>query len=302
MSMTIPEIDRTGLIQDRERVAEAWLAAARQPRTAAAYRTDIRAFFDWCDARGVDALRPARVELDRYRQHLAGRRYSEATRARKLAALSSFYSHGFVEFEELVPANPMERVRRPKVPRESTAAGLDAEEVRRLVAVADAAGAWEAALVRVLVYTGVRVAELCQATVADMFTERGQRTLSVLRKGGTRGRVVLPEPAAAALEAYLGGRTDGPLLVGSRGGAVSRHDVATALARLVEAACIDKPITPHSLRHTFATLSLDAGVELRELQQAMGHRNVETTIRYDRARSRVDRSPGLALARMLEGA
>lgn len=281
-------------------MVDAWLAAQVRANTEAAYRRDIGAYIAWCDLRGVDALAPSRVDVDRYRQHLDTRHLAPASVARKLATLASFYRHGYAEFPHLVPGDPMVRVRRPRVANESTTSGLDLDEARAVLDAADRAGGRDAAVVRLLMHTALRVSELCGATVPDLHTERGHRTLSVTRKGGLRQRVVVAPAASAALDVHLGGRVEGPLILGARGGAVTRHEVAATIARAVSGAGVDKRITPHGLRHTAATLALDAGADLREVQRMLGHASVETTMRYDRSRARVDRSPAHALAAALD--
>jgi integrase/recombinase XerD len=82
---------------------------------------------------------------------------------------------------------------------------------------------------------------------------------------------------------------------------MDRRIAARRLARLVETAGIDKHITPHSMRHTAATLALDAGEDIREVQRMLGHEKMDTTLRYDRSRSAVDKSPTHTLARVVEG-
>ncbi len=289
----------TDLIQDHAEwnaAARSWLGACAGGKTLAAYRYDLAQYFSWCVRHDVNVLEAEQEDIDEYR-HILLRKFEPATTARKLAALSSFYRHSIRR--KTVKVNPVTFVERPKGDDESNAAGLDLDEVRLLFDAADRAGVTAAALVRILLFLGVRVAELSGATVKDMRTERGHRVLRVTRKGGRRQTLVIPVQAAVALDRHLGGRTEGPLFEGARGGPMSRYEVDKILSGLVLKAGINKPITPHSMRHTYATLALDAGVHIRDLQKAMGHKNVETTMRYDRARDRVDRSPAHALAEVL---
>jgi integrase/recombinase XerD len=281
----------------RETVAAGWLAATRQDTTQRAYREDLDRYFAWCDVQGVDVLTASRIEVDNYRRVLA-RRYADTTTNRKLAALSSFYRHGTFEFEHLVPHNPVARVHRVKVSNESTTLGLDVAETKLLLEQADKAESCDRAMVRLMLTTGMRVSELCHATVADLHTERGHRTLEVRRKGGKRQRLVLAS-AWTPLAVWLDGRQTGYLFPGENGQPLSRHTVARIVKRLTAQAGIDKRITPHSLRHTAATLALDAGVDIREVQRMLGHSSIETTMRYDRSISRVDRSPAHVLAEVL---
>lgn len=292
----------------REAIAADWLLAQDRENTRAAYRRDILAFFAWCDEFRIDALAATARHLRGYRNFLedgsAGREFAKSTVHRKLAAVSSYYRFAMEDgrWDRLVTGNPLDRVKRPKVADVSTTVGLDLGEFQRLLAAADEAGPWEAAFVRMLFYSGARVSELCNARTSDLRTERGRRTLWVTRKGGRPIRLTIADVAAQALDAHLGGRT-GPLFLGRKGGPLTRREAAYRLDRLlVKASITDKKITPHSLRHTFATLALDAGEDIREVQRALGHANIATTLRYDRSRTDVDRSPTHALARVVEGA
>ena len=283
---------------ERSTVVEAWLKSTDAQTTEEAYRRDWRLFAEWCDGHDFDPFNPGRVGIDSYRQVLLRTR-ARATVARRLASLSSFYRYAGMEHAELVPSNPVTLVRRPRVSKESTRSGLDATEAKRVLELVTAAGGRDAAVVTLLTWTGLRVSELRHARVTDMSTERGERVLTVTRKGGKRQTVMVHRDAAAALDVYLSGRTTGPLIMGSRGGAISRHEVAVTLDRYTQLAGVGKRITPHSMRHSYATLALDAGADARDVQRAMGHESIETTMRYDRSRARVDRSPAHALSRLL---
>lgn len=154
------------------------------------------------------------------------------------------------------------------------------------------------------------------ADIEDLGTDRGHRVLRVRRKGGKIQALALPAPAAGRIDAYLAGRDDVtalPALPGSAGaprrrvlfatgaGArMYRAEVRALLRRLGRAAGLPEELTgslsPHAMRHAFATLNLDAGASLRDLQDAMGHASPRTTRRYDRSRGNLDRSPGYLLA------
>jgi|ERR1035437_3517044 site-specific recombinase XerD len=168
-----------------------------------------------------------------------------------------------------------------------------------------------------LLLTGARVSEVTGADVEDLGTDRGHRVLWVTRKGGKRQALVLPAPAAERLDAYLATRPDMttlPALTGKPGTPRPRRvlfatghgarlfpaDIWSLIRRLGKAAGLPADLVchlgPHALRHAYATLVLDSGASLRDLQGAMGHSDPRTTRRYDRARYSLDRSPGYALA------
>jgi hypothetical protein len=144
--------------------------------------------------------------------------------------------------------------------------GLDREETVRFLAAAQAASARDHALACLLTLNGLRVSEACAANVADLGVERAHRVLALLGKGDQRMSVPLAPRTVRAIDAALGGRADGPLLVSNSGGRLDRHDAARIVARLARRAGLAKHITPHSLRHTIVTLALDAGVSLRDVQ------------------------------------
>jgi len=217
-----------------------------------------------------------------------------ATVARRLATLTGFYRYAVQE--GTLPHSPVAHVRRPSVARDSQTLGLDREEAVRFLAAAQAASTRDHALACLLTLNGLRVSEACAAEVVDLGVERAHRVLAVIGKGGQRTLVPLAPLTVRAIDAALGGRTDGPLLVSNNGGRLDRHDAARIVARLARRAGLTKHITPHSLRHTMVTLALDAGVSLRDVQDAARHADPRTTRRYDRARHAFDRHATYTLA------
>lgn len=280
-----------------------WLLSFRTANTRDAYARDLDAFIEWCDEFGFDVLGSRRSTIDAYDTFLmnggAGRVYSDATRARKLSALSSFFRFGMEENEDGVPRNPVATVRRPKQ-QESDTPWLDVAELQRLFAAADASSPWDAALVRMLYYSAVRVSELCKATTADLRWVDNVLTVAVVRKGGKRQRVAVGRPAAVALARHLGGRT-GPLFL-LRGRPVDRNQVAYAVTRISRAAGLaEKKLTPHGLRHSAATHALQDGESPVRVQQMLGHSRIETTMSYSHVSTRVSESPTHRLAQLVEG-
>jgi integrase len=227
---------------------------------------------------------------------------SPATVARRLASVSSWYS--WLVAEGVVASSPVAHVRRPRVSGESSTLGPDRDEARALLHAAAALGSKYEAVLSLLLLNGLRVGELVKADADDLDTERGHRVLRITRKGGRRAVVPLAPRTAAAIDAYLHGRTSGPLFLGEqrgRGevGRLTTSGVTYILHRVAKKAGIDKRLSPHSLRHGFVTLSLEAGAALTDVQDAAGHADPRTTRRYDRARHRLDAAPTYALAAAL---
>lgn len=134
--------------------------------------------------------------------------------------------------------------------------------------------------------------------------ERGHRTLLVHRKGGKTVTIPLAPRTAPAVDLAVGERMErtGPIFVGPAGARMTRDAAARMVRRLAKQAGIAKRIGPHSLRHSFLTAALDAGVPLRDVQEAASHADPRTTMRYDRVRQSLDRHATYIVATFVAGA
>ena len=282
-----------------EQVTEAWLANRRlSEHTRAAYRRDVAGWLGWCAERGLEPLRASFLDVNAYARGLEARGLAPATVARKLSGLSSWYD--FLVQLGAVPANPVGGADRPPVNRDHSATvGLSPTEVDALVAAAQAAGPRSRAVITLLADLGLRVGEVVGLDVADLGWERGHRTVRFVGKGTKPRRRALTAGAAAAVDDYLRvrGSADGPLFVTSSGARIDRHAVFRLVRRLAgEAGIVEaQRLSPHSLRHAFATTARSEGVPLEDVQDAMGHADPRTTRRYDRDRHNLDRDPAYLL-------
>lgn len=286
-------------------VIAAWKLAQSSPHTLRAYSRHMAGYCRWLDTRGLDLLSVKRPIIDGYRHSLAG---APATVAAKLAALSSFYRYALSA--GLIAANPVELVKRPKVdPDHSSTQGLSKDQAKALLATAWADGPRSHTLVALLLFTGIRLGEALNAVTTDYGHDAGHRTLRIRRKGGKDAKVAVPAPAVEALNAYLG-TTGRELVAGTAGAGLLIFTTATGkrwapseafrtVQRLAKTTGIEAKISPHSLRHTFATIALDAGTTLHDLQDSMGHADPRTTRRYDRARHTLGKAAGYDVARAL---
>jgi site-specific recombinase XerD len=292
---------------------EQWLANRRlSEHTRAAYRRDVAAWLAWCAGRELDPLRASFLDVNAYARGLessvdprSGRVLAAATVARKMTGVSSWYD--FLVKLRAVAANPVGGADRPYVARDHSATvGLTSAEVDALLAAGDAesgpAAVRHRLVLALLADLGLRVGELVSLDVGDVGWERGHRSIRFVGKGGRPRRRALTPGAAAALDAYLAVRPGpaerGPLLVTAGGGRLDRHAVFRLVRRLAaEAGIAAAPrLSPHSLRHAFATSAREEGVPLEDVQDAMGHADPRTTRRYDRDRHNLDRDPAYALA------
>ena len=214
--------------------------------------------------------------------------------------MAGFYRYA-VE-EELLDHSPAVHVRRPRVDYESHATALDRNEVGALLVAAGLGPAPEHALISLLALNGLRVSEATGANIEALGLERGHRTLTILRKGGKVVSVPLAPRTARAIDLAIGERSEGPVFVGPDGQRLDRHGAARIVQRVTRRAGITKPVGPHTLRHAFITAALDAGVPLRDVQEAASHADPRTTMRYDRARVSLDRHATYVVAAFIAGA
>jgi site-specific recombinase XerD len=214
--------------------------------------------------------------------------YSRPTVARKISAIRSFYR--YLRREHLIEEDPSKMVRGPKLARRLPAC-LDREEVTRLLQAPDQSslGIRDRALMEVLYATGMRVSELCSLRVKDW--DPAQMEMRVIGKGSKERVVLLNQSAAQWLTSYLanhwsrlaGGRipqADHPLFVSRQATKLSARSVHRIVLKYARKAGINKPITPHTLRHTFATHLLEGGADLRVVQDLLGHTTISTTQIY----------------------
>ncbi len=158
------------------------------------------------------------------------------------------------------------------------------------------------ALISLLALNGLGVSEAAGADIEDLGLERGHRTLTITRKGGKVVTIPLAPRTARAIDLAIGERTEGPVFLAADGRRLDRHGAGRIVRKTARRAGIAKIVTPHTLRHAFITAALDAGVPLRDVQEAASHADPRTTMRYDRARGTLDRHATYIVAAYLAGA
>jgi integrase/recombinase XerD len=279
-------------------VATAWLLGYSNAGTRAEYGRDLREWGGWLERAGVtDPLAAHRSHVEAFARTLEAEGRARSTVARKLAALSGYYR--FAEDEGLIARSPV-RVRRPRGNGDSQKMGLDRDETRALVRAARASSPRDHALVLVLALNGLRISEALGADVADLGTERGHRTLRIVRKGGKHAAVPLAPVTGEAVDAMLSGRPiEGPLFATATGRRMDRRSAFKVIRRLAREAGLSKAVGPHTLRHGYVAQALDAGATLRDVQLAVGHASPTTTVAYDRQRQALDSNPTYVLAATL---
>jgi integrase/recombinase XerD len=207
-----------------------------------------------------------------------------ASRAHHVSAVRAFLRHA--ADQGLIEQGPRELLIRPRVTVTSFGRYLTIEELRDLVAAARAHSPSRYAVVMLLAGTGLRVAEAAGATWRDLFRDpEGRLGLRVLGKGSKERVVKIRDDVFAALVAVHGSnrldaRDTSPLLIDRRGTGYSVRGIHKLVAQTAMTAGISKPVSPHWLRHTHATLAASNGASVFTIQQSLGHSRIETSQRY----------------------
>jgi integrase/recombinase XerD len=263
------------------------------PNSVEAYGRDLRRWLDDLREQGVaEPSQVRRAHLEAHLAHLLAAGIGPRSQARALSAIRSL--HRLLAAEGLAPLDPTEDVSSPR-PGRKLPQVLSGPEVERLLAVPDvrtAPGRRDRAMLELLYATGLRVSELVSLSVNDLHLET--RMLLARGKGSKERLVPVGAPAAEAIRLYLSsarerllrGRRSKDLFVTPRGRRMTRQGFWKLLGRYVRGAGIARPVSPHQLRHSFATHLLAGGADLRAVQAMLGHADISTTQIY----TQVDRS------------
>ena len=248
--------------------------------TLRAYQSDLRQFFAYANAQtwSITQARHLHIRLFMTSMHKA---ISQTSMSRKLAALKTFYR--FLTRQGYLAKNPLDQVRRPKKAKRLPVFLTEEQVVRLLNAPAteSEAGKRDLAILELLYGSGIRVGELVMLQVGDV----DFRTM-LLKVQGKRKRerlVPISGQSVSALQAYLGERgrmLEQPLFLNCFHQALTSRSVHRLVKKYARAAGLPETIGPHTLRHTFATHLLNAGANLRALQELLGHRSLVATQIY----------------------
>jgi integrase/recombinase XerD len=302
MATTIPSaalVPLTPVFTNTERLALAGFLAGHSGLTRQAYALDLRQFASWCQQHQLHLFGARRADIEFFARDLEARGRARATITRRLCTIAGFYRYA-VE-EELLDHSPAAHVRQPRLDYESHAVGLDRNEPGALLVAAGLGPPAEHALISLLALNGLLVSEAPGADIDALGIERGHRTLVITRKGGKVVTIPLAPRTARAIDLAIGERTEGPIFL-AEGRRLDRHGAGRIVRRIARRAEITKPVGPHTLRHAFITAALDAGVPLRDIQEAASHADPRTTMRYDRARTSLDRHATYIVAAYVTGA
>jgi integrase/recombinase XerD len=271
-----------------------WLEEGLSNQTLAAYRSDLAGTGRFLASRGASLSAATREDLRAYLDHRQATRTKPRTAARLLSTLRRFYR--WLLREGRRDSDPTALLDSPKLPR-SLPKFLSEEQVERLLGAPDpssAHGLRDRAMLEVLYATGLRVSELVGLTLSRVSLNQG--LVRVIGKGDKERLVPLGEEAVAWVYRYLGEargrlvkrRSTDAVFVTARGGPMTRQAFWYNLKGHARRAGIETPLSPHTLRHAFATHLLNHGADLRVVQMLLGHADLSTTQIYTQvARARL---------------
>ena len=263
-------------------------ARAVSPHTARAQEGDLGKLLDHAARARWEGWEVTPRTLRGFALELGDRGLDPASQARILSTVRSFF--GWLWETQRIARNPAAGLRNPKQPKRLPAFLTEGESqaLLDLPAPVDFPTARLTCLLELLYASGLRVSELVGLDLQDLLS--GERTLRIMGKGRKERLVPYHAHAAVALQAYLGFRSalladkglapSPALFLNVRGGRLTTTSVRTMLRRALDTAAVRSKVSPHALRHSFATHLLNRGMDLRAIQELLGHASLSTTQRY----------------------
>jgi integrase/recombinase XerD len=263
-----------------------WLQEGLSANTLDAYRRDLEGLSRWLSARGATLVTAARADLLEYLAKSVSQGAQPRTTARTLSSLRRFY--GYLVREDRIPSDPTTLIDSPKIGR-PLPKSLTEEQVVKLLQSPDtttALGLRDRAMLETLYATGLRVSELVGLTLSQVSLTQG--VVRVIGKGDKERLVPLGEEAVSWINRYLAegrhqlvrNRSTDAVFATARGGPMTRQAFWHNLKRHARRGCIPVELSPHTLRHAFATHLLNHGADLRVVQMLLGHADLSTTQIY----------------------
>jgi len=261
--------------------------------TIVSYRTDLNQFFEFLSR--LNSLPPEKVSVESfnhksvrdYLTHLQNNGISRATMARKLATLRSFVK--YLCREEVLKGNPIAAVATPKQEKKLPRF-LYPQEIQTLIEAPDTgrvSGLRDQAILELLYATGIRVSELVALNINDVDTKNG--FIKVIGKGDKERIIPMGKKACLAMDRYLQARdkiirknrnAETAVFLNKFGQRLTARSIRNIINKCVQQVALNQKVSPHTLRHTFATHLLDGGADIRSVQELLGHVKLSTTQIY----------------------
>ncbi|QCR53707.1 hypothetical protein C1N80_09040 [Brachybacterium sp. SGAir0954] len=292
MSSTGALVPQMQVPVDLDTLTSRWLGALA-PATRTGYAADARAWLSYASSSGIDPKAATGRDLAGWVATLDA--LAPSTRARRVAGVRSFYA--WLRDEGIVTAVPeLPRGARPRVRGQDDArlVGLSSSEASRLMSAADVHSPRMAALVSVLLTTGLRIHEALALTVGDLRVGGGGRVTATITGKGERVRTVVVPPLAVERLDVIRPADEGVYFRTRTGRPWDQREARDSLSRVGRKLGMD--LHPHVLRHTAASLALAGGANVEAVRAMLGHSSLTTTQRYVRAAGNLDASPAYALA------
>jgi len=257
------------------------------PHTCRCYQTDLEEFQNFLESLGRHLTEGDETEIEKA-DRLAIRKYlsylhrkdRKSSIARKVSTLRSFYK--YLVREQIISSNPAKAVATPKAEKPLPTALTVDEAFRLMESPKEKERLRDRAILELLYSSGLRVSELVGLDGNHLDLELG--IVKVMGKGRKERIVPVGKKAMEALKAYLYHRdhveANAPIFLNTRGGRLTSRSVGRLVKKYSRQSGVFRKISPHSLRHTFATHLLDAGADIREIQEMLGHTSLSTTQRY----------------------
>lgn len=255
------------------------------PHTVRAYDLDLQRYLEWAERSGVDPIALDHRTLRRYLAELDRARYARTTVSRRLSSVRSLFA--YLATQGLVSSDPSSVLSAPKKPAHLPRL-VPNDDLARLLAAPDdsVTGLRDRAVLELLYASGMRVSELCNLTMARLDLAQGQMT--VMGKGSKERIVPVHKLAVAHLRRYLAesrprlarAHSGEWVFLSARGNRLSEDAVRRLFKRYLKETGATGSMSPHALRHTFATHLLDGGADLRTVQELLGHVALSTTQIY----------------------
>jgi len=250
--------------------------------TVTNYKVDLKSFAEFLGDKDIDTI--DHLTLRKFLAQMRLKNYAKRTVARKLACLRSFFR--FIYREGYIKTNPITAISTPKLDKKLPVV-LDVAKIATLVqspSEDDVAGLRDRAILETLYSAGIRVSELVGLNVNDV--DLISEIIKVLGKGRKERIVPIGRPAVSAIRKYLDRRVEekvkdkNAVFLNKSGRRLTDRSIRRVLDKYIRQTSVAEHISPHSLRHSFATHLLDRGADLRSVQELLGHANLSTTQIY----------------------